>query len=897
MAEGSIVQADFFISRAGENAAVAIEIAEILHKAGHTTFIQDKDFGHTDFMTKMGDAFGMVDRGARVIAVLSHHYLHKDYCLKEAHHPLIGDPGNRKERLIVLRVSDCEPAGFLKAIPYVDLVPLLLDAEGFARAVLSAVAPRGRELPAKPGAQVLHPEIRPVPGFTGREAELAAIEAALWEKGGTAALTNVAASAAVKGLGGVGKSVLAQEYAWRNRGRYQGVWWIRAEKSETMLGDLVELGARFIPGIREVPDRAQAAHAALAYIANMRAGKPWLLVYDNVEQPGDIDRLTPTEGAHVLITTRWSDWRGQAAAPVKVGVFAPDVAAQFLLESTSRADRAGAEKLAAALGYLPLALDHASVYCRRTGLAFETYAAPASDLIRKVPRGPDYEDEAPVFATFELAISKVAEACPEAEKLMGICAFLAPERIPLDIVTADVMSEIERGEAVAALQEVSLVTLEPLDDGSAGISVHRLVQEEMRGRLQAEEGEFAATAALATRLVADAFPSDPHDVRHWPACARLMPHTMAVFRFAPDEGDDSERTSQLLNCTALNNVARAAFSQAEPLYERALAIDEARLGPEHPIVATLLNNLAHLLRVTNRPTEAEPLMRRALAIGEASLGPDHPNVATSLSNLAVLREEAFGDFVESEKLKRRALAILEKSFGSNHPQVAVLVNNLAQLLKATNRVGEAEPLMRRALAIDEASFGPVHPNVARDLSNLGSLLSATNRVGEAEPLMRRALAIDEASFGPDHPDVAIDLNNLGSLLRATNRAAQAEPLMRRALAIAEASFGPDHPDVAVRLNNLAGLLAATNRAGEAEPLMRRSVGIKMRSLGPDHPSTKLGVDNLAALEADLRAAAADAAVLPAAQVRPARPEALRPSATATGAKAKRGWLPRWLGGR
>jgi hypothetical protein len=106
--------------------------------------------------------------------------------------------------------------------------------------------------------------------------------------------------------------------------------------------------------------------------------------------------------------------------------------------------------------------------------------------------------------------------------------------------------------------------------------------------------------------------------------------------------------------------------------------------------------------------------------------------------------------------------------------------------------------------------------------------------------------------------------------------------MRRALAIAEASFGPDHPDVAVRLNNLAGLLAATNRAGEAEPLMRRSVGIKMRSLGPDHPSTKLGVDNLAALEADLRAAAADAAVLPAAQVRPARPEALRPSATATG---------------
>ena len=159
------------------------------------------------------------------------------------------------------------------------------------------------------------------------------MEAALWRKGGKAALTNVAAasavrssgaaSAAVKGLGGVGKSVLAQEYAWRNRARYHGVWWIRAEKSETLLDDLIELGARFIPGIKEVPDRAQAAHAALDHIAQMRAERPWLLVYDNVDQPGGLEKLTPVDGAHALITTRWSDW-GRAASPVKIGVFPPE---------------------------------------------------------------------------------------------------------------------------------------------------------------------------------------------------------------------------------------------------------------------------------------------------------------------------------------------------------------------------------------------------------------------------------------------------------------------------------------------------------------------------------------------------------------------------------------------
>jgi tetratricopeptide (TPR) repeat protein len=167
----------------------------------------------------------------------------------------------------------------------------------------------------------------------------------------------------------------------------------------------------------------------------------------------------------------------------------------------------------------------------------------------------------------------------------------------------------------------------------------------------------------------------------------------------------------------------ARYSEAEPLYRRALAIDEASYGSDHPSVARDLNNLAELLRATNRLSEAEPLYRRALAIDEASYGPDHPSVAIRL-------------------------------------------NNLALLLRATNRLSEAEPLFRRALAISEASYGPDHPSVAIRLNNLAELLRDTNWLSEAEPLYRRALAIDEASYGPDHPNVATGLNNLAGLLRA-----------------------------------------------------------------------------------------------------------------------------------
>ncbi len=288
------------------------------------------------------------------------------------------------------------------------------------------------------------------------------------------------------------------------------------------------------------------------------------------------------------------------------------------------------------------------------------------------------------------------------------------------------------------------------------------------------------------------------------------------------------------------------WGEAESLQRRALAIDEVRYGPDHPNVATDLNNLAMLLQATNRLTEAEPLMRRALAIDEASYGPEHPEVARDLNNLAQFLQDT-NRLAEAEPLMRRALAIDETISCKSHSKIAIRLSNLATLLQATNRLAEAEPLMRRALANDETGYGPAHPEVATDLNNLAEILRDTNRIVEAEPLMRRALAIDETSLGPGHPKVATDLSNLAQLLQDTNRLAEAEPLMRRALAIDEASYGPVHPSVALRLNNLAQLLQKTSRLVEAEPLMRRALAIDESSYGRDHAEVARDLNNLAQL--------------------------------------------------
>ena len=307
----------------------------------------------------------------------------------------------------------------------------------------------------------------------------------------------------------------------------------------------------------------------------------------------------------------------------------------------------------------------------------------------------------------------------------------------------------------------------------------------------------------------------------------------------------------VLHSTLLNNLAQLLkdtnrLAEAEPLMRRALSIDEASYGEEHPAVARDLNNLAQLLKATNRLAEAEPLMRQALSIDEASYGEEHPAVARDLNNLAQLLKDT-NRLAEAEPLMRRALSIDEASYGGEHPEVATDMNNLALLLKDTNRLAEAEPLMRRALSIDEASYGVEHPVVAIRLNNLAQLLQATNRLAEAEPLMRRALSIDEASYGGEHPEVATDMNNLAQLLQATNRLAEAEPLMRQALSIDEASYGVEHPVVAIRLNNLAQLLQATNRLAEAEPLMRQALSIDEASYGEEHPAVAIDLNNLAQL--------------------------------------------------
>jgi len=308
------------------------------------------------------------------------------------------------------------------------------------------------------------------------------------------------------------------------------------------------------------------------------------------------------------------------------------------------------------------------------------------------------------------------------------------------------------------------------------------------------------------------------------------------------ELEEAERLTQ----RAVELYRQGKYDEAIVLSEKALAIREKALGPDHPDVASTLNDLAYLHANQGNYAEAELLYQRSLAIKEKALGPDHPDVAVSLNNLALLYQDQ-GNYSEAEPLYRRSLTIVEKALGPDHPDVATSLNNLANLYNTQGNYTQAEPLYRRSLAIKEKALGLEHPLVAMTLNNLAVLYVNQDNYAEAESLYQRSLAILEKALGPDHPDVATSLNNLAGLYVNQDNYTEAESLYQRSLAIREKVLGADHPDVASSLNNMAVLYRKQGKYSKAEPLYQRSLAILEKALGPDHPNVGFSLTGLTAL--------------------------------------------------
>jgi tetratricopeptide (TPR) repeat protein/transcriptional regulator with XRE-family HTH domain len=737
------------------------------------------------------------------------------------------------------------------------------------------------------------------PLFVGRSSDLQRLAGAL-KAGGAVALGQVLAAT---GMGGLGKTQLAVEFVHRY-GRYftGGVFWLSFANAEEVPLQVAACGG---PGFMDLSagfnDLRLEEKAALVFSA-WQSELPRLLVFDNCEDEALLARWRPPSGGcRVLVTARRSRWdTSLGVRSLAVDVLPRSESVELLrrFRPDLPAGDATLDSIAHEVGDLPLALHLAGSFLDRyrAEVSPEDYVSQlrerrllehASLLGRNLidPTAPTRHvlGVAQSFALSYQQLNAADRVDRTALALLARAAWLAPgEPVSRELLlrTLEQTDELEdrllRADAVVRLLELGL-----LEASGESLRLHRLLAHFVRGA----NTDFEARAAVDDALIAfGRMTSETRLVST--SLLTVTPHMLHAAARALGQAED-ERAAAL--CSAVGRTLRAGgFAAARPYLERALAIRQRLLGPEHldivenltdlalllqdqgelaaarsllehalairerlldpddSLVAASLNNLAMLLRDQGELAAARPLLERALEIRERTLGPDDLLTTTSLNNLAVHLQD-LGEPSAARPLLERALAIRGRTLGPDHMLTITALSNLGLLFHSQGDLDAARPLLERGLAVLERALGSDHPYIAQGLNNLALLLQDQGDLAAARPLFERALALRERLMDPEHPRIATSLHYLGDLVHAEGELPAARSMLQRALTIREQALGPSHPHTAETLNSLGNVLGAQGEWGAARSLIGRALNIREQVLGPDHPQTAASLNDLALL--------------------------------------------------
>jgi tetratricopeptide (TPR) repeat protein len=679
--------------------------------------------------------------------------------------------------------------------------------------------------------------------FTGRDPQLRMLREALARNHATA-LTQ-----AITGIGGVGKTQLALEYAYRFADEYRLIGWIRAEKPETLVSDLIEV----VEALELVQEEGLSLADVLRQLHRILAKRDdWLLVFDNAQDVESITDYLPPQGAgHVLITSRNTDWLS-VAVRLEVAPFEREESIDFLLKRTKRKDREGADRVADALGDLPLALELAGAWVEQTGITLTDYAR----LFRKRHKELLAEQEPPdnyyatVGTTWAVALEKLEKEAPAAVDLLELLSCFAPEDVPMFLLAEGAKAlperlsgalgdEISCAKTVAQLRRYGLISV-----SAESLSLHHLVQIVTLDRLTEEKQGI--TVESAVQMLAQVYDFRKDEPSGWKRCERLLPHVSAAVGYAEDHGVGLDAASYLLYnaSTCLGTLANPSLAKCYS--ERAVSISEKLYGSNHPMVGFRLTSLGQALYALGDMRGAKATYERALAIIEKAYGPDDPNVVPIVNDLAGVLLE-LGDTAGAKAVFKRALAIDEKVYGPDHPKTARTASNLGVALETLGDLRGAKAAYERALSIFEKVYGPDDPRLAQSLCGLGAMLQRFNDLVGAKAAFERALAIDEKVYSPDHPIMARRIGYLGGILREMGDLHGAKATHERALSIFEKVYGPAHPEVAKNMNYLGWVLKEQGDLRGAKVAHERALSIFEKLYGPDHPEVATSVWSLGAV--------------------------------------------------
>jgi hypothetical protein len=617
------------------------------------------------------------------------------------------------------------------------------------------------------------------PGFTGRDGLLAAVRERLLA--GDRAVVQ-----ALQGMGGVGKTQLAIEYAHRFADGYDVAWWVNAEQAGLIGDQFAALGAAL--GCVQAGASTEAVRAGV--LAELHRRDRWLLIFDNAERAADVRPWLPGGGGHVLITSRERVWT-ELAAPVEVDVLARAESVALLRDRVGGLSAGNADQLAAELGDLPLAVAQTAGFMAETGTSapqcLDLMRTRAGQLLDQAAPGLSYPRS--LAAATALIADRLTTEDPAAAQLASLCAFLAPEPIPEDLFTSasgELPAELAARAAdplawrqtLAYLSRQSLARID-----QRGLVMHRLTQAILRDRLTPDQA--AATRECAEALLAAANPGDPANPVTWLRWAQLMPHLLAAN----------------LAATGSSDLRWVACNACWYLTER---------GDAHSAYE-LANYLV-------------PQWRKRFG--------DDDGTVLEIAHMVCWALENMGRYAEARDLEEDILARSRRAFGEDHPFTLTYANGLASDLCALGQVQAARDLQEDVLGRRRRVLGEDDRDTLVSASNLGIDLYLLGEVQAARELQEDVLDRRRSVLGEDHPDTLASATNLANALRKLGEYQAARELDEDTVARYRRVLGEDHPDTRLSATNLAADLRALGEAGSRSGWRRRRrLGLRRRG-GP-----------------------------------------------------------------
>jgi len=682
-----------------------------------------------------------IKESCHVLLVLSPEFLFSEWTDYETQIATLISPANRDRKLIPILYSTCEVPERFARIAWIDFRDTHADVDRYAYRFAQLLADLRPDLYQRPkdferfqqqrqpnGNPSQIPTVSPLPkgsrmtrapigNFVGREKELRDLARSL-TPGSLVGLH------AVTGIGGVGKTQLAIEYAHRYGRLYPGgVFWLNMEKAEDAVTEVASCGGPDGMNLEDFSSRTAPEQAALIRKLWEDGDFPRLLIFDNAEEPELVEKWRPKYGkCSVMITSRRDYWPMEMSVqPMPIETL-PRPKSMELLEKArpalvkDKAERQAADDPCVYLVDLPLALHVAASYLHHD--RHELVKDYLRDLQQATRIGSALEKVWSCFAVSHRKLMPGNEADLLAMRVFQLAGYFAPASIARELlagtVKLDIANNKERKQfnrAVTRLQELGLIAEEP----EGRLVLHRLLREFARQQ-QVPLSEKDAVQRVAD--VVSSFARKENDTR----LPQKLSKERAHLRQAAIDAErlELDLAANLYNELGYHADSLALLKEARSDYEKSLKLWQDALGPEHPSVATVINNLGQILQAQGDLAGALEYTRRALQIDEKVYGPDHPKVAIRANNIGTVLKDQ-GDLAGALEYTRRALQIDEKVYGPDHPNVAIVINNLGQILQAQGDLAGALEYVRRALAIFEKVYGPEHPRTKICANNLRGL--------------------------------------------------------------------------------------------------------------------------------------------------------------------------------